>query len=122
MQAREDAQAAIHALSQGIERQAAEVSMREKLAMAYLRLGDACLAEKDHADRDCMRALEVRSASFVTLGSHTPLMNQRLQLTQTYCAVTSAGSIIWKGQCHAYQRCMPRRSFEGLMQIPSWRS
>lgn len=53
-QAKADAQAAIHVLSGEPCGDAGEMN----LAVAYLRLGDACLAEKDHADRDCMAALE----------------------------------------------------------------
>ncbi len=69
LQARQDAQAAVHVLMQP-SCQAQEEQEKDRveeegeegagppLAAAYLRLGEACLAERGHVDRDCAAALK----------------------------------------------------------------
>ena len=61
-QARVDAQAAVDALAEQKQSESGGYSQPEmaaKLAVAYLRLGDAFMAEREHPDRECSRALEV---------------------------------------------------------------
>lgn len=61
MQARADAQAAVEQLlvkttaADGVGK---EAEMAVRLGMAYLRLGEACMAQAGHSDRDCVRAYE----------------------------------------------------------------
>ncbi len=61
-QARVDAQAAVDALAEQKQSGSgcySQSEMAAKLAKAYLRLGDAFMAEREHPDRECSRALEV---------------------------------------------------------------
>lgn len=70
LQGRVDAQEAVNVLL--AEQQSEESSDLAKapvdaqLASAYLRLGEAYFAEKDHPDRNCRKALEVSYFLFTT--------------------------------------------------------
>lgn len=62
-----DAQAAVDALAEQMKQQRQpesncdlQIEMAAMLGMAFLRLGDAFMAEREHPDRDCSRALEVQ--------------------------------------------------------------
>lgn len=63
-----DAQAAVDALLE--QRRQADSKCKEhsevdvRLSKAYMRLGEAFLAEREHADRDCTKALEVQPLHF----------------------------------------------------------
>ncbi len=63
-QAREDAQAAVALLLKELEAAEqrggkGEPDLAARLAVAYLRLGEALMAQPAHEDRDCLRAFEV---------------------------------------------------------------
>ena len=63
-QARADAQAAVALLSKELEAAKqhggpGEPDLAARLAGAYLRLGEALLAQPEHEDRDCLHAFEV---------------------------------------------------------------
>ena len=64
VQAREDAQAAISLLLAAPQRRpvCCEVPHQEQLGLAYSALGDAYMAEHQHADKDCSHALRVGSS------------------------------------------------------------
>ncbi len=63
-----DAQAAVDALleqhKQAGDSCKTQPEVDAQLAKAYLRLGEAYLAEREHPDRDCRRALEVQPVHF----------------------------------------------------------
>lgn len=68
-----DAQAAVDALAGQAQQEQQQQSgsscdshpeTAAMLAMAYLRLGDAFMAEREHPDRECSKALEVQPLHF----------------------------------------------------------
>ena len=61
VQAREDANAAITLLEAAPQRRpvCCDVPQQAQLGEAYAALGDACMAQHQHADKDCSKALRV---------------------------------------------------------------
>lgn len=63
-----DAQAAVFALleqpRQADSKRKEQPEVDVKLSKAYMRLGEAFLAEREHPDRDCRKALEVQPLRF----------------------------------------------------------
>ena len=73
MQAREDANAAVTLLKASPHRRPVccrESSHGEQLGQAYAALGDAYMAQQEHADRDCSKALEVCKMHELSVTKH----------------------------------------------------
>ncbi len=63
MQAREDASVAVALLKASLHRRpdcCQESPHGQQLGQAYAALGDAYMAQEEHADRDCSKALQAR--------------------------------------------------------------
>ena len=98
LQARQDAQAAVDLLSGelaaagGARRQREEPELAGRLAEAYLFLGEACMAQPGHEDRDCLRAFEVSVDSLMHHADDHNTVTQPVRLQRAFSRSTGGGA------------------------------